>query len=740
MVGRRISHYEILEKIGEGGMGVVYKAKDTRLNRDVALKFLRQETIGGDHKSRFIREAQTAASLDHPNICTVYEIDEQDDQIFISMAYHEGVNLDKIIASVPLDPVAVVGIAIQVANGLETAHRSGVYHCDVKTSNIMLTGSNQVQIMDFGLARIAEEIEARRTPTTLGTMAYMSPEQTRGETVDQRTDVWSLGVCMYEMLTGQLPFSGDYADSVFYKIVNEEPKLLSDLCPEVPERLERLVKKAMAKRAADRFQSAAEVLDELGAVKRELEEGIPHEPPVTETSIAVLPFTDMSPEQDQEFFCDGISEEIINALTKLDELRVVARTSAFAFKNKHGDVREIGRSLNVTAVLEGSVRKSGTMLRITAQLINVSDGFHLWSERFDRQMEDVFAIQDEMAQAIVNMLKIKLVGEPGTSLVRRYTENLDAYTLYLKGRFYWNKRSEEGLKKGLECFEQAIAEDPDYALAYAGLADSYNLLGFYGIMPPLEAFPRAQTAARKALEMDETIAEAHTSLGFACMFYEWDWTCAETSFRHAIDLNPNYPTGLHWYAEYLVLMGRGDEAIEQSKKAEKSDPLSLIINTLLGWAPHYDRRYDEAIEQYHRTMEMDANFVPAHFFLGLTYVQKSMFEEAIAEFQQAASLFGNSALFVVVQGYAYAAAGSQKEAHMVLDELDRMAGRECIQPYYTAAVHYALGNDDRAFEWLDRACDARDTWAAFLKVDPIWDQLRSDERFIALLERVGLGG
>ncbi len=736
MVGGTISHYEILEKIGEGGMGIVYRATDTRLNRPVALKFLREDAVGnGDHKARFVREAQAAAALDHPNICTVYEIGEEADQIFISMSYIRGVGLDRVIQTVPLAPEAAVDIAIQIARGLNVAHEKGIYHCDIKASNIMLTGSHQVRITDFGLARIADEIESRR-PTTPGTMAYMSPEQVRGDAVDHRTDIWSLGVCMYEMLTGELPFSDDYPDAVFYTIVNEQPKLLSALRPGIPSRLERLVARAMSKHADDRFQSMTEIEDELNIVRRELKVGPSHTPGSEPPSIAVLPFSDMSPDGDQEFFCDGISEEIINALNQVDGLRVVARTSAFAFKGRNEDIREIGRSLDVTSILEGSVRKSGQTVRITAQLIHVEDGFHLWSERFDRQMEDIFAIQDEIAQTIVRMLEVKLVGER-RALVRRYTDNLDAYTSYLQGRYYWNKRTEDGLEKGLSFFEQAIAKDPEYALAYAGLADSYNLLGFYGVAPPKEVYPRAEEAAQKALQMDGTMAEAYASLAFARMFYDWDWPGAEEAFRQAIELNPGCSTAHHWYAEYMVLVGRGQDAAAQSKKALESDPLSLIINTLLGWVPYYERRYDEAINQLHRTLEMDPSFVPAHFFLGLSFVQTSVFDEAVAEFQHGESLFGESTLLVVVQGYAHAMAGDQEKAEAILDEVNRLSNGRYIQPYYTAAVYAALGDKDRTFEWLGRACEDRDTWVAFLGVDPIWDDIRSDERFMRLEERVG---
>jgi serine/threonine protein kinase/Tfp pilus assembly protein PilF len=741
MIGQTISHYKILEKLGEGGMGVVYKAEDRRLKRTVALKFLREDAFGDEHqRSRFVREAQTTAALEHPNICTVYEIDEQHEQIFISMAFIEGHGLKERLRSGVMPMADVVRVVREVLRGLDVAHRKNIFHCDINLTNIMVTEDDHIKIMDFGLAQIVGATDLARTGMVHGTMYYMAPEQIRGDAVDGRTDIWSLGVCMYEMLTAGLPFKGDYEPAVFYSILNEEPRPISALRPELPVEICRIVHRALAKDPAQRYASAAELLAELDAVTVESGHSVPDTSASSRAAIAVLPFTNMSTDKDQEYFCDGIAEDIINGLAHVDELRVVARTSAFAFKNRSEDIREIGRKLDVDVVLEGSVRKWGDTLRITAQLVNVGDGYHIWSERYDRQMKDVFAIQDEISQAIVDMLKIKLVGDVEQALTRHYTTNFEAYTFYLKGRYYWNRRSEDALRKSLDCFQQAIAEDPDYALAHAGLADTFNLMGFYSAQSPHEVFPEAKKAAAKALEMDDSLAEAYASLGFSHMFYDWDWAEAERCFLRSLELNPNYPTALHWYSEYLVLVGRMEEAMAQSKKALESDPLSLIINTLLGWIPHFDRRFDEAVIQYHKTQEMDPNFVPAHFFLGLTYVQKSEYELAVQEFNRGAALFGSSEMFAAADGYARARWGKRDEARRIADSLKKKSAERCVPLYYVAAIHAGLGEKAEAFEWLRKAHEQHDIWLGFLGVDPIWDSLRDQPEIADMMVRVGLQG
>ena len=598
MIGETISHYKITEKLGEGGMGVVYKAEDTRLKRPVALKFLSELSIRDeDDKARFLREAQAAASLDSPNICTTYEIDDAEGQTFISMAYIEGQSLDRKIDSNPLSIEEAQDIATQVAGGLQEAHDKGIIHRDIKSANIMVTDRGRAKITDFGLAKLAGQTRLTKTATILGTISYMSPEQVRGEAIDHRADIWSLGVVLYEMLAGRLPFEGPNEAAVIYSILNEEPQFLTNLRPEIPMALEQAVLRMMQKYPEDRYENMAAVIADIDPMKSDrLELTSVVSKLRASPSIAVLPFADMSPGKDQEYFCDGLAEELINALTQIEDLRVIARTSAFSFKNQDVDVREIGRKLNVGTILEGSVRKAGNRLRITAQLVNTAGGHHMWSERYDRELDDVFAIQDEITLAIVDKMKVNLLGEERVELAKRPEVSPEPYSLYLKGRWFWNKMTEAGLTKALECFQRASELASCCSLPYVGMADTYCLLPYYSSYPPKEAYPKAREAALKALEADDSIAEAHTSLGLIKSHYDWDWEGAEKEFRRAIEINSGYAPAHLGYAMLLMFVGRLDEALGEIRHALELDPLSLINNTMMGMIARFARRPDLSME------------------------------------------------------------------------------------------------------------------------------------------------
>ena len=457
-------------------------------------------------------------------------------------------------------------------------------------------------------------------------------------------------------------------------------------------------------------------------------------------SIAVLPFANISADAENEYFCDGLAEELLNALAKIEALRVAARTSAFSFKGKETDVREIGRKLNVSVVLEGSVRKSGNRLRITAQLINVTDGYHLWSERYDRQIEDLFEIQDEVTLAVVDALKLKLLSSEKASLLKQRTENTEAYQLYLKGRYYWHQRTEEAVKKGIECFEQAIDIDPNYALAYAGLADSYSLLGLseYSALSPTEAFPKAKQASVKALEIDNTVAEAHVSLAFGRMYFDWDFQRAESEYQQAIELNPSYATAHHFRALNLMATGQTDLAIAEMNKAQALEPLSLIINTNLGWMLYFARQYDQAIEQYEKTLEMDRNFYPARFRLGQAYLQAGSIDKAVKEFEQAVTLSERKARPLALLGYAYGLSGNKTGAERMLEELNELSRKRYVSSLEVARIHLALGEKNQVFDCFNRAVEEREGWLIWVKLEPSFDSLRSDSRYTELLRRMGL--
>jgi TolB-like protein/tetratricopeptide (TPR) repeat protein/predicted Ser/Thr protein kinase len=746
MIGKTISHYRIIEKLGKGGMGVVYKAEDTKLRRFVALKFLPPHALGNDEeKARLLREAQAAAALTHPSICTVHEIDEVDDNTFIAMEYIEGEGLDTKIESGPLLLDEAISIATQVAEGLAEAHGKGIIHRDIKPANIVVTAGYRVKIMDFGLARLGETTKLTRAGATMGTAAYMSPEQARGEEVDHRTDIWSLGVVLYEMIAGRRPFRGDRDQAVIYSLLNEEPEPASIARPEVPPALEQVVRRMLSKDPNVRHQHAEEVIEELtGFVGAESgTERIRRERALlSRPSVAVLPFVDMSPDRDHAYFCEGMAEEIINALGRREGLRVSSRTSSFQFKGGDHDIREIGRKLGVQTVLEGSVRKAGPRLRITVQLVSVTDGYRLWSDTFDRNMEDVFAVQEEISKAIVDRVGPELLAREKPRRRKRHTGNPEAYDHYLRGRWFWNMRTHENLMKAIECFERAIELSPDYALAYAGLSDSYNDLLDYSPCPPEDALEKTRKAALKALDLDDSLAEAHASLGQIKSEHDCDWKGAEREFKRAIALNPRYAPAHYRYGHLLSVTAGLDEALKEMRKAEALEPYSLVIKRNIGYYLSVAGRHDCAIEILKRTIEMDPDYSFTHLSLGVTYASLSMYEDALEEFDLEERIQGGfHPLVAAWRGLTYARMGRTREAERILAELTKDSPRPCPSPSGIALLCLALGRDDESYEWLERAVAQKDAHLLLqLNIFRRSEFAGGDPRFDRLLDRMGLQG
>ncbi len=740
MIGQTVSHYKILNKLGEGGMGVVYKAQDLRLDRLVALKFLPTH-LGAEEeqKKRFFQEAKAASALDHPNICTIHEIDQTEKgQIFICMAYYEGEPLNKKIEKGSLKLEEALAITLQIAQGLAKAHRQGIVHRDIKSGNVVITEDGVAKIVDFGLAKLLGKNATAKTKT-VGTPNYISPEQLRGEVVDHRADLWSLGVVLYEMLTGHKPFKGEYEQAVMYAVLNETPAPVSSLRKEVPFALDSVVAKCLQKNPAGRYQKAEDLIEDLKRSDRALADKQPTVRSAAK-SIAVLPFDNISPDPENEYFSDGLTEEIITHLSKIRSLKVISRTSIMRYKGIKKPLREIAAELGVQHILEGSVRKYGNDLRIAAQLIDAIPDVHLWAETYRGKLEDVFAIQEKVAGEIVEALKLTLSPQEQKNLEKRQTENPEAYQLYLLGRFWWNKRTEEGMKKGIAFFNQAIEKDPEYALPYVGLADAHILLGVYGYLPFREVMPKAEKATLKAQKLDSTLAEAHASLAHFKMLYEWDWAGGEKAFLRTFELNPNYAAAYLWYSLTLSALGRLDEALAAIKRARELDPLSLIINTDVGLVQYLARRYDLAIEEFRKTLEIDPNFYVAHVLLGRAWVQVGNFDEATSELQKALELSGGSTLVLATRGYVYARAGRKAEALAVQEKLEEISKERYVSPYTQALLSTGLGETERAFEWLERALEERCLWAVHTPIagDPVFDPLRPDPRFSALLRRVGL--
>ncbi|HVO74661.1 MAG TPA: protein kinase [Ignavibacteriaceae bacterium] len=746
MVGQSILHYNILEKLGEGGMGIVYLAEDTKLKRNVAVKFLPNYILSNEEeRKRFEIEAQAAASLNHPNICTIYSIEEADDNVFIVMEYIEGKELkDIVVAGLPgksgqaapsLQIKDVINYAIQIAEGLEAAHKKEIVHRDIKSQNIMITTGGKVKIMDFGLAKIEAGVQVAKTGSTAGTAAYMSPEQAGGDELDHRTDIWSFGVVLYEMLTGKVPFKGDYEQALIYSIINEEHHPVSELRPDVLPAFSKIIDLCLEKDPHARFQNMESIIEELKLLAKKKKKDLPADNLV---SIAVLPFADISPEYNNQYFSDGLTEEIITRLSKLKGARVISRASVMNYQRAGKDMMQIAAELGVSYVLEGSVRKNASDLRISTQLIDAKQDIYLWADKYSGTMDDIFEIQENVAEKITKALKVHLSPVEKKNLKQRWTHKTDAYQLYLKGRFFWNKRTQEGLQLAIKYFEQAIEIDSQYALAWAGIADSYNLLGEYGTIPRKETYPKAKEAVKKALKFDNNLAEAHTSLASLLMLHEWDWKNSFHEFQTAIKLNPNYSTAHHWFAEWFLFNGRFDEAIKEISVAVELEPLSPAILKDKGMAFYYARRYDDAIEFAGKALELDPEFGSAHRLLSLAYQEKGLLNEAIKENQLWNDFTHNDLDASVALARCYALAGKKEEAADLIKKIDVENLKNGNLFRTIAIVYIALGRKESAIKYLKKAVGEKAESMCMIKIDPKLEPVHNEPRFKLLLEKIGL--
>ena len=829
--GTKLGRYEIRSKIGAGGMGEVYLAQDTKLDRKVALKILPAEVAAHpDRMKRFVQEAKAASALNHPNIITIYEIDDTGSGHFIATEFIDGKTLRQHLRNTPLKFGQVLDVAAQIASALSAAHTAGIVHRDIKPENIMLRTDGIVKVLDFGLAKLTErsspdsvDMEAPTRPVVnteagmvMGTAIYMSPEQARGMEVDARTDIFSLGVVIYEMVAGCLPFAGSNSNEIMANVLNDKEALpLARYNQEAPAELERIIGKALRKNRDERYHTVQDLLLDLKALKQNLEfeahlsrsapastrddrltasvgqsMAAPAQtaPPTFEDSrahptssaeylvsgikqhklaaglivialvigvvglsfylyrrntevaiesIAVLPFENQSHDPNSDYLSDGVTESIINSLTQLPNLKVIARSSVFRYKGKETDPFAIGKELGVRAVLTGRIMQRGDSIVISTELLDVRDNKQLWGEQYSKKVSDLLSVQRDIAKEITGNLRLTLSGEEQSRVGKHYTDNAEAYKLYLQGRFYWNKRTEESYQTAIDYFRQAIEKDPNYALAYTGIADCYSFLSSQGIRSPQDVFPLAKEAATKAIQIDSSLSEAHTSFGYVKLYYDWDWAGAEQEYKRAIELNPNYGTPHHGYAYLLISSGRTEEAISEIKKAEAIDPLSVVFQTDHGEYYYFARRPDEAIDQLRKAVDMDPSFVRAHFLMGRALIQKGHCDEGIDETLKAEKMerVGEQLGWIAQE---YAACGRKAEAQKVMNELLALSKDHYVSPHWFAATQAGLGNKEEAFKWLDQAIDRRFGPMIYLKVNPIWDPLRSDPRFAERLRRVGL--
>jgi serine/threonine protein kinase/tetratricopeptide (TPR) repeat protein len=826
--GTKIGRYEIRSKIGEGGMGEVYLAEDTKLQRRVALKILPGDVAANKNRMRrFNQEATAAAALNHPNIAHVYEIDEIEGQHFIAMEFVEGTTLREKIHREQTELKKLLRYLQQVTEGLTKAHAAGIVHRDLKPDNVMITRDGYAKILDFGLAKLTErtkppgiEASPEEAPTAvmrqplstpglvMGTVGYMSPEQAQGHPIDHRSDIFSFGCLLYEAATGQRAFESESTIDTLHKIVHAPVPLVKDVNPAAPADLTRIVRRCLAKDPDERYQSIREAAIELRELRRELEGAGELETTVapssvgstvvSETSreatastvprstvpassaeyivtgikqhklatvivlaalvlggvglaaylharntevaidsIAVLPFLNQNREPETEYLSDGLTESIINNLAQLPNLRVIPTASAFRYKGKDIDPLAAGKQLGVRAILTGRMMQRGDNLIISAALVDVRDNKQLWGEQYNRKVADALAVQQEISREISERLRTKLSGEEQRQLIKRDTRNPEAYAFYLRGRYYWNKRTAENVRKAMEQFQQAADKDPNYALAYVGLADCYLLLELYVGTPASETLPKTKAFAERALQLDDSLAEAHTSLAYA---YDglWQWEKAEQEFKRALELNPSYPTAHQWYCLFLLGEGRFDEGLAEARRAQELDPLSLVIGQIVAIAYLARGDVNSSIEQSRKVIDLDPNYARGHEGLGLAYLKQGNFSEAIAELLKAVELSKRERRPLSELGYVYAISGKRTEALAILKELGAKYERHEALGADFASVYAGLGDKDQAFAWLEKDFQARSGLLSRTRWWVSFESLRSDPRYADLLRRMGL--
>ena len=765
-------------------MGEIYRAHDEHLDRDVAIKVLPPQTFSDDSARKYFRkEALALSKLNHPNIATIHDFDTQQGIDFIVMEYVPGVTLNERIADHALTEKEITQLGLQLVEGLAAAHDQHVIHRDLKPNNLRLTPDGRLKILDFGLAKLAEsptpdaETESRGL-AGVGTLPYMSPEQLRGERVDARSDIWGAGTVLYEMATRHFAFHEKTSTATADAILHKPPAPPGRLAFELSPGLEFVIMKCLEKEAENRYQSAKELAVDLRRLStpsstnpitaanlrprrrlvKTVIEGVimlmivvallvafntggwrdrllGHDVQPQIGSLAVLPLTNLSRDPEQDYFADGMTEALITDLARTTNLRVISRTSVMHYKGSDESLPEIARELHVDAVVEGSVQRSENRVRITAQLIRGATDQHLWADSYERDLQDVLGLQDEVAHAITQQVEGKLSQQKVTPPQSSRPVNPEAYEAYLKGRYYWNKRDRASLEKSVDYFNQAIAKDPNYALAYAGLADVYVVLGPDWAMPPKDINEKAKAAAQKALEVDDSLAEAHTSL--ASIYHnEWNWVGAEREFKRAIELDPNYATAHQWYSIYLSTVGRFDESVKEATKAAELDPLSLIISASLGNRLIEARRYQDAASQCRKTLEMDPNFGLAHACIGTASVNEGHFQEGIPELKKAIELLPGSPYFMAQLGMAYAQSGDRAQAQKVLDQMKKSSPPHL--PNYSIAMVYAtLADKAQTVSWLKKGYEEHNDDMIYMKIEPVFDPVRSDPRFQDLIRRIG---